>query len=302
MKNILITGGTGLVGKHLTELLLTKGYNVSVLSRSPKKQANQISYYRWDVSRQYIDENSLIAVDAVIHLAGANIGDKRWTKNRKQEILESRVDSTNLLFQSIQKQNPELKKFICASAIGYYGTVTSYQIFSEESDAGGDFLANVCASWESEALKCQGLGVSTSIVRNGIVLAKEDGALPKMAFPAKLGLYSPIGSGQQYMPWIHIQDLCNMYLFLLEHPKIDGVFNAVSSEHISNSSFSRVLTNVLNRPFFMPNIPAFFIRLMFGEMAVILLNGSRVDNQKIKEAGFSFEFDNLKSALTNLLA
>lgn len=301
IKNILITGGTGLVGKHLTRLLISRGYNVSILSRSPKKENGRVRYYQWNVSKGYMDETALIGIDAIIHLAGANIGSKRWSERRKQEILNSRIDSTALLFRTIEQQKIELKKFISASAIGYYGTTTCDTVFTEESEPGTDLLADVCRKWESEVLEFQKAGIDTAIIRTGIVLANEGGALPKMKLPAKLGLNAPIGSGRQYMPWIHIQDLCNIYLFLLENRNMSGIFNAVSSQHTDNSTFSRVLSNVMQRPFFMPNVPAFIIRILFGEMAMILLQGSRVSNKKIKALGFNFSYDKLELALSDLL-
>ncbi|MBL4585576.1 MAG: TIGR01777 family oxidoreductase, partial [Flavobacteriales bacterium] len=261
-----------------------------------------IRYFRWDVAEGTIDKKAFENIDAIIHLAGANVGDKRWTEKRKREILHSRTDSTQLLFRCMEERKVKIKKFISASAIGYYGTTTSETIFNENSEQGKDFLADVCSRWENEVRQFEKQNLYPTILRTAVVLARNSGALQKMAFPAKLGLNAALGTGNQYMPWIHIEDLCMMYLFFLKNPGISGVFNAVATEHVHNRTFLTEVSSVLKKPFFMPNVPAFFLRMLFGEMSDMLLEGSRVNNEKVRQQGFIFKHGNLNGALTDLFA
>lgn len=300
MKTILITGGTGLIGQELTGMLLRKGYKVSILTRHPKTQNENVKYFIWNVPNKVIDPGAFKDVCTIIHLSGANIGNKRWTNKRQGEIYNSRINSTRLLLSYIKRENIKIEHFISASAIGYYGTYTSDLIHSEESSHGNDVLAKTCIEWEREVLKFQEMGILTTILRTGIVLSLNGGVLNKMITPAKFGLNAPLGNGMQYMPWIHITDLCSMYLYLIEYHE-SGIFNAVSSEHCTNLEFSKSLSKVLQKPFFLPHIPSFLLKLMLGKMSAITLQGSRVSNDKIKKAGFNFKLDNLNSALEDLL-
>ena len=218
MKKILITGGTGVVGKAISKLLISEGYNVAILSRSMNiTKKDSIQYYYWDISKEYIDVEAFKGTHTIIHLAGANIGKAKWSKKRKKEIFNSRINSTKLLLNYVKKYCKNLETFVSASAIGYYGTETSNKIFNETNDVGSDFLSYVCEYWEKEVLKFQTIGIKTVILRTGVVLSKKDGVLAKMVLPTKLGLNSPIGTGKQFVPWIHIDDLCRMYLFAFEN-------------------------------------------------------------------------------------
>lgn len=294
MVNILITGGTGLVGQALIPKLLEKGHKVSILSRK-SNQRKDIQTFLWNVNNNEIDDEALKDVDFIIHLAGAGVAEKRWSKKRKQEILDSRVKSTQLLFDKIKELKIPLKGFITASGTGYYGSITTDIIFKENDKPANDFLGTVCKEWEKTALQFETLRIDTSIVRTGVVLSKKGGALSKMITP----IITPLGSGKQFMPWVHIEDLCKIYTEIIEG-KITGTFNAVAPEHHTNFSFSKILAKKFGRPFLKIGIPAFLLKLFFGKMAVILLKGSRVSSQKLIDNGFGFNFPSLNKALTEL--
>ena len=298
--NILITGGTGLIGKRLTDLLIEKGHSVSILSRS-KKQSDKATFYTWDIANQQIEKEAIKNADVIVHLAGANVGEGRWTSKRKKEIIDSRVKSGNLLFETVKKHNPKLKAFISSSAIGYYGMTTTDKIFSETDKPGFDFLANVCLKWENAADQFNQFGIRTAILRTGVVLDTSEGALAKLITPIKLGIGSALGSGKQAMPWIHLEDICGIYLHLIENENLEGAFNGVAPENKTNQEFSREVANTLNKPFWFPKVPSFVIRLMLGEQSVIALEGSAISSKKIESSGYNFQFKVLKNALKKLL-
>jgi uncharacterized protein (TIGR01777 family) len=297
---ILITGGTGLIGKVISKTLLDKGHEVVYLSRT-ERFGGQIQQYKWDVTKGEIDTRAFDQVDAIIHLAGAGIAEEKWTEKRKKEILASRVHSSTLLYKHISKLEKKPSVFIGGSAVGIYGALTSDQIFVESDQAAKDFLGETCWHWESTYKNIQALGIRTAIIRTGIVLSNAGGALPKMAQPAKWGLGSPLGNGQQYVPWIHEQDIANIFIYALDHAQIQGVYNGVGSEHINNKRLTKLVCKALHRPFIFPAVPSFLLRLLFGEMADAFLKGSRVSNAKIKETGFQFAFESAESALMDLL-
>lgn len=288
MATILITGGTGLVGTELTKLLVKKNHEVRILSRNPSKK----NEYKWDISKDFIDEKALENLDFIIHLAGAGIADKRWTDNRKKIIVDSRVETANLIFNKIKEQKIALKGFISASGSNFYGTKTTDKIYEETDNAGNDFLGEVCVKWEAAAQQFSTLHIPVTILRTGIVLAKKGGALEKMKTP----IVSPLGSGNQYMSWIHIDDLCEMYSYSIEN-NLTEIYNAVAPEHHTSKTFSKALAKSINRPFLPFGVPAFILKLVFGEMAIILLKGSRISSKKIEKNGFSFRFSTLNKAL-----
>ena len=297
MATILITGGTGLIGKHLCNLLTKKGHKVNILSRS---KSHNPSIFQWDIKNNFIEEEAIKKADYIIHLAGAGIADKRWTTERKQILINSRVTSANLLFNKVKELNPTLKGFISASGVGFYGATTSTEIFNETDLPGQDFLSEICKKWENASLQFNKLNIRTVILRTGVVLTKKGGALEKMTQPIKFGLGAALGSGKQYMPWIHIDDLCAMYLSTIENIEISGIYNAVAPEHCTNKTFSKTIATVLKKPFFLPNIPAFLLKIGLGELSCILLEGSKVSSIKIVKTGFKFEFPTLNTALNNL--
>ncbi|NLJ43283.1 MAG: TIGR01777 family protein [Bacteroidales bacterium] len=300
MQNILITGGTGLIGGHLSALLKHRGYKVTILSRNARPGGN-IQVYRWDPEKGRIDPEAVSTADYIIHLAGAGIGDKRWTHNRKQEIVDSRVKSGELLYEILKKTGKKPSAFISASGTGYYGSVTSEKIHTETDGPGDDFTGQVCRQWEQVATKIGDLGIRTVILRTGIVLSSEGGALSRMLPAIRVGAGSAIGSGRQFVPWIHIEDLCSIYLKAVEDTGLSGVYNAVAPSHLTNRELMKTIASVMKKPFFFPDIPAFIMKVLFGEMADILLQGSRVSSEKIIMAGFSFRYAELEGALRNLL-
>jgi len=299
MKKILISGGSGLVGKHLYWKLINKGYSVAVLSRTKIKNADVKTYY-WDLEKNEIEKEAIETADYIIHLAGANIGEKRWTKKRKKIILESRVKTAQLIFNAVKENKKKLTAYISASAVGYYGAITSENIFTEDDLSYPDFLGETCRKWEEAADNFETLGIRTVKIRTGLVLAKNKGSLSKIAKPVKFGIGSALGNGQQFIPWIHIDDLCNIYIKAIEDNAISGAYNAVATEHITNTAFTKTLAHILNKPFFFPNIPSFVLKLIYGKMAEILLKGSKVSSQKIINTGYQFKFPTLESALLDL--
>lgn len=293
-KNVLITGGTGLVGSALIERLQANGYSVAILTR--RKKLKDKSFY-WDPDKGILDDKAIVFSDYIIHLAGENIAGKRWSKNQKEKIINSRVNTTNLLFESIKKSEKKPKRIISASAIGIYGSNTSEHIYIEDDHFGNDFLSDIVVKWENSIDQFPSLGIETVKLRIGVVISKEGGALAKMVAPVKMGLGSAIGSGKQYLPWIAIDDLTKMILFAMEKTEPNPVYNAVAPEHINNYNFMKTLAKVHKRPFFLPNVPSFIMKAMFGEMSTILLNGSRVSSERIISDGFKFKFEKLEDAL-----
>jgi uncharacterized protein len=298
--SVLITGGSGLIGRHLTSTLLAKGYSVTHLSRKFTHQ-NNIRILQWDPENGILSPNALDGIDYIIHLAGANIGEKRWTKRRKEEIINSRVDSARLLFNALNIINTKLKAFISASAVGYYGTTTSVKVFDEYDPPATDFLATTCRLCEEGADLFGNSGIRCVKIRTAVVLEKNDSALSKLMMPAKFGILLQTGTGKQYMPWIHIKDLCNIYLKAIDDQKMHGTYNAVSPEHITNKEFMKTLASVMNRWLFPIPVPSFVLKAVLGEMSDVVLKGSRISSEKIVNSGYSFVFKNHKEALLNLI-
>lgn len=298
--SILITGGNGLIGRYLTSALLSEGYIVSHLSRSAS-QHDKVRSFRWDPSKGIIDPNALEGVDYIIHLAGANIGEKRWTRKRKEEIVSSRVESVRLLHKTITDNKIKLKAFISASAVGYYGSITSDKIFTEEDPPKTDFLGTTCRLWEEGADLFRNSGVRTVKIRTAVVLEKNDSALSKLMAPARFGFLVQTGNGRQYMPWIHIEDLCNIYLKAIDDQNMNAAYNAVSPQHVTHKEFVSTLSKVIHRPIFPIPVPAFILKAVLGEMSDVVLKGSRVSSEKIINSGYNFRFKNTRDALTNII-
>jgi uncharacterized protein len=299
MSTVLITGGTGLIGKHLCSELRQRGFQVVLLSRSINLNV-EVKTYAWDLEKSEIDREAIEIADYIIHLAGANIGDKRWTTKQKKLIIDSRVKTTQSIFYAIKENKNKIKAFISASAVGYYGTSTSDKIFEESDVAGNDFLAKTCSQWEQAVDRFEEIGIRTVKLRTGIVLTKQSGALSKMAQPVKMGIGSALGNGRQYLPWIHIDDLCSIYIKAIEDSRMNGAYNAVAPDHKTDAEFTRTLARVLKKPFWLPNVPAILLKIIFGEMSVLLLNGNRVSDAKIIASGYKFKFPFLESALSDL--
>jgi len=265
-----------------------------------KKHDNE---FEWNIKEKTINAAAFEGVTHIIHLAGANISEKRWTDERKKELISSRVDSADLILKTLQEKKIRLKSFISASGINYYGTKTTDTVFTENDGPGNDFLSEVVVLWERAAdqFKEQNLAERVVKIRTAVVLSEKDGALKKMLPTIKMGIGSALGSGKQYMPWIHIEDICSIYESALKNNMMDGAFNAVAPQHTTNQNLTKKIAEVLKKPLFMPNVPGFVLKLIFGELADALLEGSRASAEKIQKTGFQFKFPDLKAALENLL-
>ncbi|MEZ5198073.1 MAG: TIGR01777 family oxidoreductase [Bacteroidales bacterium] len=299
MKSILITGGNGLIGKTLSRKLVEKGYRVSILSRS-HQDITGIKSYTWNWEKQEIEKGAVENADIIIHLAGENVGTGRWTKTRKKQIIESRVKTAGLLLEQIKKTGKKPEAFISSSATGYYGSVTTNKIFSEEDSPANDFLGKVCQSWERASDEFQTMGIRTVKIRSGVVLSSKGGALPKMAGPIKSGFGAGLGNGKQYILWIHMDDLCEIYIKAIEDNTMKGAYNAVASSHITNKELTMQIAGVLKKPLWLPNVPAFIMKVMFGEMSRIILEGSRISNEKLLNTGFRFQYPEIEKALEDI--
>ncbi len=297
-KVILITGANGMLAKTLAAQL-SENYSIRFLTRKVRK-ANE---FKWDIENKYIDPESLKGVHTIIHIAGSSISDKRWTNNRKKIILSSRIDSANLILNELKRQNLTIDSFFSASAIGYYGTITTGETFNENSPNGNDFLSMVCEKWENKSKEFVSSQIAKRnvIIRIGVILDKKGGALPKLIRPIRLLIGAPLGTGNQYIPWIHIHDLVRVFQKILDNKQINGTFNAVAPEHITNAEMTRAIAQQIKKPLFLPKIPKFIIRLFFGEKSIILLEGNRVSSKKLLDTKFKFKFDKLKDALKHLV-
>lgn len=297
--NILITGGTGLVGKHLVKALEERLHHVRVLTRSENNEEENFFY--WNVAEKKIDDKAFNDLDCIIHLAGATISE-RWTDDYKKELYSSRIDAANLLLDYCQKNGTQLKSFISASGVNFYGTFTSDQILTEESGiVHSDFLAKLSEDWEKAADQFSTIADRVVCLRTAVVLAKEGGAFPLLKKTVDLNIGSAVGSGSQWMNWIHLDDLVNMYVVSVESTDINGKYNAVADDIPTNKIFMKKLAQKSDK-FFLPfNVPAFVMKSVLGEMSSIILEGTRAGNKKIKSAGFDFKYANLDEAFTNLL-
>ena len=284
METVLITGGSGLIGKSLAPLLTKHGF--TILTLSTKKENESSNCVFWDIEKQELDGSRLKDVEHIIHLAGANIGDKRWTEKQKKLIIDSRIKSAELLYQCFKNQEKKPKTFISASAIGYYGAVTTDHIFTEEDSPAHDFLGNVCAQWEQAALQFESLGTRVVMLRTTVVLSPTGGVLGEITKPMNYGLAFYFGNGKQYFPWIHIDDLCAMYYKAIVDTKMTGAFNAVAPEHITNKTSITEISDSCKRKVFLVSMPSFLLHLLFGDMANLLVQGSRVSSQKNHRYGF----------------
>lgn len=298
MEKILITGGTGFIGSHLIPILKENGHEVVLLSRTEQSYMG-CKAFEWNIKTNFIDERAFEGVTSIIHLAGAGIADKRWTGSRKRVLIDSRVESADLLYKSVKAKNLQLNSYISASGINYYGTKTLDHTFVESDEPGNEFIAEICIEWEKAADKFKDICRVVKL-RTGVVLSAEDGALRRLAQPIKYGFGAPIGSGNQYMPCIHIRDLCRMYAFAIQNRDLSGAFNAVNGQSVTNKELTKAVAKALNKSLWLPNIPGFVMKMLFGEMAVILLGGSNASGDKIKNNGFEFEFPTLEAALNDL--
>lgn len=297
MSKVLITGGTGMIGTKISANLYDRGHEVNHLSRNTDPSA-RFPTYAWDLKSKHIDEAAFEGVTAIIHLAGASIN-QRWTSHNKKVIINSRVESANLLYKYVSKLKVSLESFISMSAVGYYGGDTGQELIQESNPSGNDFLAETVIKWESAADQFNSICEVTKL-RTGVVLSKKGGALQKIALPVRYGVGAPIGSGKQVMSWVHIDDVVGAFCAAVEG-KIRGTFNLVAPHPVSNEVFTKTLARVLGKPLFLPNVPEFILRLFLGEMSIIVTGGNNVSNKKIMNAGYSFKHTDLEESLRDLL-
>lgn len=294
---VLITGATGMIGKALTKALFNKGYQVSILSRTAKPLPNT-QVFLWNVNNQTIDTACFNGVTTIIHLAGENIASSKWTEARKKEILSSRADATKLLYQGLASTPNQVKSIISASAVGFYGDRAD-EILQETSTVGTGFLAETCALWEASVDQGEKLGLRIVKFRTGVVLDKKEGGLPVMAKPVQFFVGAALGTGKQWVPWIHLEDLINMYIMALES-SLSGTFNACAPTPVTNKTLTKELAEVLGRPFWPIKVPAALIKTLMGEMSQIALNSNNTSAQKILDAGFKFKYNLLSDALKEI--
>ncbi|MEH0862669.1 TIGR01777 family oxidoreductase [Halobacteriovorax sp. DPLXC-1] len=303
---VLITGGTGFIGSFLTNSFLEHGYDeVRILTRNleGKTSTPKVKYFEWDVEKGQMDMAALMGVNAIINLAGENIADGRWTTEKKDRIYNSRINATNLLYEKLKQLQsrglPLPNKLISTSAIGIYGDRADEEL-KTDSDASDDFLGQVCRDWEAAAKKVSKLGISVKIIRVGVVLSSEGGALAKMLPAFKMGVAGRIGDGHQYMSWIHIRDLADLYRFLVEHETEKDIIHGVAPNPIENIDFTETLGRVLHRPTFIP-LPEIAAKTIFGEMSHVLLDSQKVSCEETKDCGFEYSFNFLEAALRDTL-
>ncbi|TND08201.1 MAG: protein of unknown function DUF1731 [Bacteroidetes bacterium] len=299
-ETVLITGASGLIGKPLTALLLQNGYAVTHLSRTAK--SGVIKTYAWDTDKMKIDPEAVATADHIIHLAGAPIAEKRLTETRKKEITGSRVNSTRLLAEEIRRQNKILKTFVSSSAIGYYGMITGDHIYKENDAPSGDFLGECCRLWEEAAQPVGQTAARLVIIRVGVVFSSEGGALQQMAAPVRWLAGAPLGNGKHWVPWIHMDDMCGIFLKAVQDKTMTGVYNAAAPGFATNRTITKAIGSALRKPVFLPPVPRLVLAMMLGkEIAQMVTTGSRISCEKIMQAGYKFKFPELEPALKNLL-
>ena len=305
MATVLITGGTGLVGRKLTEKLLANGYEVIIMSREAKvSQIPNVAYAIWNVEQQTIDVDAIGKADYIIHLAGAGVADERWSKKRKQEIVDSRTNSCRLIVKTLKENSNKVQAVLCASAIGWYGADPSLHKngFEENDQSSTDFLGETCKAWEESIDPISHLGKRLVKLRTGIVLSSDGGALKEFMMPLKVGIASILGGGKQIISWIHIDDLCQMYILAIENNTMEGAYNAVAPTPVSNKHLTLTLAKLQRGNFFVAvHVPVFSLKIMLGEMSVEVLKSTTVSSYKIEKAGYHFLYPTVETALKQIL-
>lgn len=301
-KVVLITGASGLIGRPLTKALLAKGYTIHHLSRSVKNEIQGVKTFQWNIKEGQIDPACLQGVTSIIHLAGEGIGARPWTNRQKREIVESRTESIRLIYKVLREMpDHAVREVVSASGVGFYGN-RGDELLREESFPGFDFLAHTCVEWEDVVDEIKDIVPRIVKLRTGVVLAEKGGALEQMDKTIKLGLGAPLGSGKQWMPWIHIDDIVELYVSLLESEQTKGVYNAASPDIKTNEEFTKTIAKVLDKPLFLPAVPSFALRVILGEMCALVLNSTKTSSEKILKTGFSFTFEKLEDALKDIYA
>ncbi len=297
MKRIAVAGATGLIGTGLVKKLSDKGYETVIVSSSPEKARQKFpfakGFFRWGE----LMPSSLEGCDAVINLAGAPVAGQKWNEEYKKLLISSRVDTTRELYRAVEGMAKKPEAFICSSAVGYYGNGGESEL-DESGPKGDGFLSDLCEMWEAEASAFTGLGLRVASIRTGIVLSPEDGALKKMLLPFKLGIGGPLGNGRQWFPWLHIDDIVNIYLYAIEN-NISGAFNAAAPEPVRMKQFASALGKTLHRPSLFP-VPAFVLEIIMGEAGSVVLEGQHAIPKALLASGFIFKFTKIEDCLKDL--
>ncbi len=303
METVLITGGTGLVGKALTRMLTGKGYQVIILSRGNANNTTATGtgnprFAHWDIKKKLIDIEALQAADYVIHLAGAGVMDKKWTNEYKKEIISSRAESAKIIVEALKNNPNKVKAIVSASAIGWYAE--NDRLHTEEEPADNSFLGQTCKLWEDSMKPVLQLDKRLVKLRIGIVLSKDGGALKEFMNPLQFRVAAVLGSGKQIISWIHIEDLCSMFVYAIENTALQGVYNAVAPQPVSNKTLTLTLAKKIKRWFIPLHVPVFILKLMLGGRSIEILKSSTVSSKKIQDAGFQFRFASIDAALENI--
>ena len=306
-QTVLITGGTGLIGMQLSIQLIAAGYKVIILSRKPGNESrdDRISYALWSIEEQKIDEAAISKADFIIHLAGAGVMDKKWTEDYKKEIIESRTSSSQLLIKGLSEFKNKVKAIIVSSAIGWYGgdekLVIHKKGFIETDPAATDFLGETCRLWEESIEPVKEFNIRLARFRIGIVLSNDGGAFPEFTKPVKLGIAAILGNGKQVISWIHIDDLCRLFIHAIKEDSIKGTYNAVAPLPVTNKKLVLKIADRLRKSFYIPiHVPSLLLRMMMGERSVEILKSTTVDSAKIQEEGFIFNYPSIDAALDQL--
>jgi uncharacterized protein (TIGR01777 family) len=302
-QTVLITGGTGLVGKALANALLARGYKVIILSRTPKQPEENLSYARWNIKKQEIDIPAIQQADHIVHLAGAGVVEKKWTTAYKKEIVESRTKSSRLIVEALKNNENKVRSVVSASAIGWYGKDTvPVKPFTETDPADDSFLGQTCKAWEESIEPVTNLGKRLVKIRIGIVLSNDGGALAEFKKPIRFGAAAILGNGKQMVSWIHIDDLCRMFIAAIENETMRGAYNAAAPNPVSNKTLTLVLAKKMNGKFYIPvRVPAFVLKIMMGKRSVEVLKSATMSCKKIMDTGFEFNYVNIEHALANLV-
>ena len=305
MTTVIITGGTGLIGTALSKMLVQQGYSVIVLTRKPRPAQGSVRYAAWDVAKHQINEKALSEADYIIHLAGAGVVDKKWTPARKQEIIDSRVKSGELIANALRTTPNKVRAVIAASAIGWYGpdpSIPNPEPFTEDMPYDKSFLGETCYLWEKSLDPLINTSVRLVKLRTGIVLSNDGGAFVEFRKPVRLGIAGILGSGKQMISWIHMEDLCRQYLYAIENDRISGVYNAVAPHPVSNRDLTLTLAKRLKGNFFIPvNVPVFVLKIMMGDRSIEVLKSATVSTAKLHAQGFTFIYPSIDAAINELI-
>ena len=296
MPTVLLAGGSGLIGNRLAAMLREKNYTVRILTRSPKAEGQ----FSWNPANGTMDDAALKNVDYVINLAGTGIADRPWTKARKRDIIESRVQSARTLRSALERAGSNPKAYLSSSAIGYYGNSGERWMSETDPPVDNSFMVGCCQQWEAAADEVAALGIRTVKLRIGIVLAKEGGALAEFVKPLRFGVGSYFADGQAWYSWIHRDDLCRMFIWAMENPQVAGVFNAAAPQPVRNKALLQAVAKAMRQPAIFIPAPAFALELVLGEMAAVILNSNRIASEKVVQAGFQFQYPELESALKQI--